>query len=73
MKYQAETVRSAWDFVNKNKENNHLFATYDVPEVQAIIEKSELCELSAKERFYGADNIRKRNKRLLRNMQLEAI
>ena len=72
MKYQAETVRAAWDFVNKNKENNHLFATYDVPAVQAIIEKSELCELSAKERFYGADNIRKRNKRLLRNTQLEA-
>ncbi len=45
-----------------NKTENHLYATYHIPVVEPIVEKSELQELSTKERFYGADQIRKRNK-----------
>ena len=67
MQYQKETVQAIWDFVQANKSQNNLYATYHVPNVPPIIMKSSLDELSAKDRFYKADQLRKRNKRLLRN------
>ena len=67
MQYQKETVQGIWDFVQANKSQNNLYATYHVPNVPPIIMKSSLDELSAKDRFYKADQLRKRNKRLLRN------
>ena len=67
MQYQKETVQAVWDFVQANKSQNHLYATYNIPLVQPIVPTSSLNELSAKDRFYKADQLRKRNKRLLRN------
>ena len=67
MQYQKETVQAVWDFVQANKSQNNLYATYYIPVVQPIIPTSTLNELSAKERFYKADQLRKRNKRLLRH------
>ena len=71
MRYQTETCQTVWNFVLANKTENHLYATYHIPVAEPIVEKSELQELSTKERFYGADQIRKRNKKLLRSMELE--
>ena len=61
--YQQETMKVIWDYVENFRKTNGLHQPFAIPDLCPLIPKSGLEELTAKGRFYRAEEIRRANKK----------
>ena len=61
--YQQETMKVIHDYVEAFRKTNGLHQPFCIPSLCPLIRRSQMDELTAKERFYRAEEIRRSNKK----------